>query len=120
MTFGVIVGSIAVVLAVVIVGVFIDRRRPLLPRPEVLAPPPKPAPTHGLGEAPQSAFRVGDAQLARLRSSQRCLACRSEMTYLADADDRVRYDGRELVVLHFACPRDQTKRTIYVEPAPKT
>ena len=68
---------------------------------------------HALGDTPANAFKVSDAQLAKLRATQRCPTCRGEMT--DSGDDHVRYDQRDLLVLHFACPRCQTKRTLYVE-----
>lgn len=114
---GAILGTIAIVLAVVALGLFIDRKRPILPRPQDLAPPPKrPAAQHRLGEAPATAIRAGEAQMTKLRTGQRCPLCRTELSYAGDADDVVRYNDRDMLVLHFACSRCSAKKTLYVEP----
>lgn len=114
---GAIVGTIAIVLVTVAIGLWIDRRKPLLPRPEDFEEPAKlPPPQHAPGEAPSTAIRASESQLANLRSSQRCTACRGTMTHDAAIDDRVRYDDRDLLVLHFTCDRCSAKRSLYVEP----
>jgi hypothetical protein len=110
---GTIIGTIAIVLIVVAVGLLIDRKRSVLPRPSELAAEKKPAPAHAAGEAPATAIRAREGQLAKLRV-QRCLACRATLTN--DADDTVRYNERELLVLHFSCAACAAKRSIYVEP----
>lgn len=117
-----IVGTIAIVLVTIAIGLWIDRKKPILPRPEELAkqPEPKQPPRHEAGEAPATAIRTNDAQLATLRSSQRCSECRAAMTNLGDADDRIRYDDRDLVVLHFACTKCPAKRSLYVETTTST
>jgi hypothetical protein len=111
MMIGTILGTIAIVLIVVAVGLLVDRKRSLLPKPTELAPHKKPPPSHGAGEAPATAIRARDGQIARLRV-RRCPACRAAMTN--DADDTVRYNDRELLVLHFACTACAAKRAIYV------
>ena len=113
---GTIIGTIAIVLITIAVGILVDRKVGFLPKPTEIAsdegtkPPP---PTHGAGEAPATAIRARAGQLVKLRK-QRCPACRAEMT--PGTDDTVRYDERDLVVLHFACPACPTKRSLYVEP----
>jgi hypothetical protein len=115
-TIGTILGTIGVVLVVVAIGMLIDRKYSLLPKPEELAaeakPPGRPPPSYAAGEAPSTAIRARDSQLAKLRA-QRCTACRAEMRN--DADDTVRYNDRDLVVLHFTCPACATRRVLYVE-----
>jgi hypothetical protein len=101
------------VLVTVAIGLLLDRKAPILPRPETLAEPPKPSP-YAAGEAAATAIRAGDTQLAKLRTSQRCPSCRGAMTH--ESDDPVRYDERELLVLHFRCPRCAAPRSLYVEP----
>ena len=115
MMIGTLLGTIAIVLITVTVGLLIDRKHPLLPKPtEVLVERVEPKPVlHAAGEAPATAIRARADQLARLRS-QRCITCRATMTNLDD--DRVRYNERELLVLHFTCSC-ASKRTLYVEPA---
>ncbi|HEY5952562.1 MAG TPA: hypothetical protein VIV40_43985 [Kofleriaceae bacterium] len=114
MMVGTILGTIAIVLITVAVGLLIDRKHSILPKPtEILATPErKPPPTHAAGEAPATAIRARAGQLEKLRV-QRCTSCRGAMTN--DADDTVRYNERELVVLHFTCPKCTTKRALYVE-----
>lgn len=110
---GAIIGTIAIVVVVVAIGLFVDKKVPLLPRPE---PKPEPArPTgYGAGEVAATAIRAGAAQLAELRKTQRCTACSSPMAH-AD-DDPVRYDDRDLLVLHFRCTACGATRFLYVEP----
>lgn len=120
MMLGAIIGTIVIVLITIAVGLFLDRKTSIVPKPEELAPPPKRATTHNAGEAPATALRAGDKQLANLTKGQRCPACRSEMTYADSADDRVRYNERDMLVLHFACPRCATKKVLYVDPATST
>jgi hypothetical protein len=115
-TTGIVIGTIAVVLIVVVVGLLVDRKHPLLPRPADLRKddaPKQPVIAYAAGEAPATAIRARSAQLAKLRE-QRCTACRAAMTN--GADDSVRYNDRELIVLHFACPACDAKRSLYVEP----
>jgi RNase P subunit RPR2 len=111
----IVLGTIAIVLITIAVGVLVDRKHSILPKPTELMvdkkPPPQPA-THGAGEAPATAIRTRASQLAKLRA-QRCPTCRAEMRN--DADDTVRYDERELIVLHFTCPACAARRTLYVE-----
>lgn len=110
-----IVGSIAVVVGTIAIGLLLTRKRPLLATPEELTAPPKKRPVHGAGEAPATAIRAGAAQLERLRASQRCGECRGLMT--AGEDESVRYGGGELLVIQLRCGRCSTRRALYVRPA---
>ena len=115
MLIGTILGTIAIVLITVLVGLLLDRRIRLLPRPADLAASDdrKPAPVaYAAGEAPATAIRVRAGQLAKLRH-QKCPACRSDMTNTPD--ESVRYNDRTLLVLLFSCPKCAARRTIYVE-----
>jgi len=121
MMLGAIIGTIIIVLVTIAVGLVLERKKPINPEPSSYAEARRPRPTtHGLGEAPGTAIRVGESQLANLRGGQRCPACRSEMTYAEGADDRVRYNERDMLVLHFTCPRCATKKALYVEAATST
>jgi hypothetical protein len=112
-TLGVVIGTIVIVLVIVAVGLLIDRRVRIVAKPEDYHPErKKPATSHAAGEAPATAIRVKQGQLDKLRV-QRCASCRAEMTN--EADDRVRYNERELLVLHFACAACSAKRSLYVE-----
>jgi hypothetical protein len=106
----VIIGTIAIVVGTVAFGVVFDRKVGIAPKD--LAAGRKASSGYAAGEAPSTAIRASAAQLARLRESQRCGACRAAMT--GDPDDSVRYDDRELIVLQFRCPSCAAKRTIYV------
>ena len=117
MIVGTILGTIVIVLITVAVGLLVDRKYKLLPSPETLdaeqrKPPP---PTHGPGEAPATAIRANDTQLAHLRE-QHCSTCRTKKTNTPD--DTVRYDERELLVLHFTCPACVHSSVLYVERIP--
>ena len=109
---GTIIGTIAIVLITVAVGLLVDRKVGFLPNPTEIAEDKKLPPPHGAGEAPATAIRARAGQLAKLRA-QRCTACRRAMTNLAD--DTVRYNDRELLVLAFSCPACATKRVLYIE-----
>jgi hypothetical protein len=115
MMIGTILGTIAIVLITVAVGLLIDRKHSILPKPSEIAAEPKPEPkvaTHAAGEAPATAIRARDSQVVKLRE-QRCVTCRAVMTNLDD--DTVRYNERELLVLHFSCTKCATKRSLFVE-----
>ena len=108
---GTIIGTIAIVLITIAVGLLVDRKVGFLPKPMEIAEDKKLPPPHALGEAPATAIRARDSQLAKLRA-QRCTSCRKAMTN--QADDIVRYNERELLVLHFLCSACATKRVLYV------
>jgi hypothetical protein len=113
---GAVVGTIAIVALTIAIGRKLDRKVGILPRTGARVDAERPrAPVHGAGEAAATAIRAGTAQVVRLRASQRCTACRTPLA--ADADDQVRYAGRELLVLHFHCPACGAKRSLYVAPA---
>jgi hypothetical protein len=112
---GIIVGTIALALIAVVVGLVVDRRYPVLPRPEQLQEAPaKPAIAHAAGESPATAIRARESAVAKLRV-QRCQTCRAAMAN--DADDTVRYDERELLVLHFTCAGCGARRSLYLDRA---
>ena len=115
---GVIVGTIAIVLVTVAIGLVINRKLPLLPGPKDFETDAererKKLVSHGAGEAPATALRIREPQIAKLRTSQRCPSCRAALE--AEPDDRVRYNDRELLVLHFRCPTCNTRRSLYIEP----
>ena len=112
MIVGTIIGTLAIVLITVAVGLLVDRKVGFLPKPTEIAEDKKLPPAYGAGEAPATAIRARDGQLAKLRV-QRCTSCRRPMTNVAD--DVVRYNERELLVLSFACPACAAKRVLYIE-----
>ena len=115
-----IVGTIAIVAAVVALGMLLTRKRGFLVKPAELAEPkPKPKPpSHAAGEAPATAIRAAGEQLARLRTTQRCRECRTIMT--AGPDERVRYGDGELIVIELRCPKCDARRALYVNEARPT
>ncbi len=111
----VVLGTLAIVGVTIVIGLFVDRRFSLLPRREALEAAQRPAlPGHLAGEAPSTAIRAREAQLAKLRTAQRCPSCRRDMTALPD--DTVRYDDHDLYVLRFRCPECRIERSLYVQP----
>jgi hypothetical protein len=112
MMVGTIIGTLAIVLITVAVGLLVDRKVGFLPKPTEIAEDKQLPPPHGAGEAPATAIRARHNQIAKLRA-QRCASCRKAMTNLAD--DVVRYNDRELLVLSFACPACAGKRVLYIE-----
>ena len=106
-----IVGTIVITLVVVVIGVMLDRRFGLLRAAEVETT--KPPIVHPVGDSPATALRAGAVQLGRLRSAQRCRSCRAAMQ--DEPGGRVQFDGRDLLVLSFRCPRCAARRAMYVE-----
>jgi hypothetical protein len=114
-----ILGTLGIVLAVVAVGLWVDRRVSLLPRPEELAAGPaeaarKKKELHAPGSAPETAITGDTAAIASLARGQR--HCRTRMT--REPDDTVRYGDEALTVLRFRCDRCGARARVYVRPAP--
>jgi hypothetical protein len=111
---GTVIGTIAIVAVTIVLGVVVDRRGKLVPRPEELRDAARPpAARLAPGETAATAIRAGAIQLMRLRASQRCSACRSAL--VADPDDTASYEGAELLLLRFGCASCATRRTIYID-----
>jgi RNase P subunit RPR2 len=112
----VILGTLGIVATTIVIGLWVDRRYPLLPSRKSLESAAererKQLVMHAAGEAPGTALRVHDAQIAKLRTNQRCLACRAVMA--TDTDDHVRFDDHELLVLRFTCGGCNTGRALYI------
>lgn len=114
MTLLVIVGTLAIVAAMVTAGVIVDRKVGILPRPEELKEQKPRGPRYAAGEAPSSAIRARGAQLDKLRSSRRCRQCRQTLVAAGD-DERVRYGDRELLVIHLRCDQHGEAPSLYVD-----
>jgi hypothetical protein len=108
-----IIGTILIVLATVGIGLLIDRKWGVIPRREKLLEGGRrfKLPGHTAGEAPGTAIDVTAGELEKLRR-KKCDVCRGETDALAD--DRVMFDGRELVVVHARCRRCDRIRATYV------
>ncbi len=112
---GTIIGTAVIVALTVAIGVIADRKLGLVPRAELVAAPRPRLPGHAAGEAPATAIRARPAQLARLRTTQRCKECRAALETVAP-DDAVRFGDHALAVLHLGCPACGRQRALYVEP----
>jgi hypothetical protein len=112
-----VLGTLAVVGVLVVLGVIADRKLGLVPRPAQLkeAGERKPAaPAFAAGEAPATALSPNAAALARLRAvPPRCAA--DGVAMAAEPDDSVRYNERELLVLRFRCATCGVGRSIYCQ-----
>ena len=109
-----ILGTIGIVLGVIAIGLFIDRKLDVIPRKEKLLEQGRPRlklPGHAPGEAPATAIAASPGEIEKLRR-KKCAACRGETEMLPD--DRVIFDERELVVLHARCRRCGRTRSTYV------
>ncbi|HEY5921227.1 MAG TPA: hypothetical protein VIV11_06135, partial [Kofleriaceae bacterium] len=62
-----IIGTIAIVLITIAVGLLVDRKVGLLPKPKALADDKPPPPQHAAGDAPATAIRAKGGQLEKLR-----------------------------------------------------
>ncbi|GEM_PF-5135776 len=111
-----IIGTIAIVAVMIGIGVIVNRKFAL--EPEQLArTPAKPRKglitAHEIGEAPATALRASEAQVAKLKPSLPCKTCRSILE--ADGtDEEVRYDGEPMRVLGFRCLQCKAKRPLYI------
>ena len=115
MTLLVIVGTLAIIAATVTIGVIVDRKIGLFPRPDELKEEPKRrGPRYAAGEAPSTAIRARGAQLDKLRSSRRCPKCRDALVAAGD-DELVRYGDGELRVIHLRCAKCGETRSLYVD-----
>ena len=111
-----ILGTIGIVLGAIGVGLLIDRKWSVIPRKEKLLEQGRRGlelPGYAPGEAPASAIAATPGEIEELRR-KRCAECRGDTETLAD--DRVRYDGQELVVLHARCRACGRARSTYVRP----
>jgi hypothetical protein len=112
MSIGIALGTMAVVAAVIALGVVIDRRFSLLPRPGELraldAPPPDPP-----GSTPAAALRVPAPRLSRVLSGQRCTSCKRRVT--AGDGSPIRLGDHALAVYKLTCPACATSRALYVD-----
>ena|SRR5689334_13803990 len=115
MSAGVILGTIGIVGVVVTLGILIDRRWSILPRPGELAQldpkAPKPDPP---GTTPATALRLTPRKLTAALAAQRCTDCNSRLT--AGAGDPIRLGDRALTVYRLTCSKCGASRALYIEP----
>ena len=110
-----VLGTIAIVACTIAIGIVVDRKLGLLPRPDKRRAPAKRLPlTHDAGEAPAVAIRATPEQLATLCESQPCTRCGSMV--VGAQDDGVQFNGHRLIVLGFDCPQCRARRSLYIDP----
>ncbi|HVK75582.1 MAG TPA: hypothetical protein VM734_19765 [Kofleriaceae bacterium] len=112
----IVLGTIGIVLAMVGLGVLIDRKWALLPRADELrriepprppAPPPPPP-----GETPATAVRADARARRRLLAQQRC--CGVAMAEVGD--EPLIFDRRRIAVVRLRCATCRATRSLYIEP----
>jgi hypothetical protein len=115
----VILGTAALIGAFVALGLWIDRKFAVLPRPEALreaARPRLPGGDHAPGTAPQSALAVAPAEQPRVIEGQRC-DCAGRPRLAAEGTDEVRYGERRLTAVRLRCGACGAGRALYFAPA---
>lgn len=109
----VLLGTAAVVTVMVVIGLLIDRKVPLLPR---ATPPVAAVPRHELpipGETAATAVQVPTSWRARIAAG-RC-ACGKPLA--VRSDEPIRFAGRPLIVVRLACDACGHARSVYLEPS---
>jgi|GEM_PF-3511813 len=118
----VVLGTAAVVTVVVVVGLLIDRKLPLLPRAEPTEPrtgpgraasTPARATTAIPGETAATAVGVPAAWRDRVAAGR----CGCGQALAVQSDEALRFAGRPLVVVRLACAACGHARSVYLEPA---
>jgi hypothetical protein len=112
-----VLGTIAVIAGFIGIGVLVDRKWSLLPRPEQLAVGPAPArpkPLYAPGAAAETAIATTADELTRIVGRRR--HCRRPME--RDGDESIRYGDRALTVVRLRCPVCGERESMYVELAP--
>lgn len=112
-----VLGTLGIVFATIIAGMWADRRWTLLPRVEDLqlaSGKQHLLRGHVEGETPATAIRATIGDVERIRRKQTCPRCRVALD--SAADDTSSYEGTALRVLQFTCPRCHGLRSVYVHP----
>ena len=109
----VMLGTLAIVIAMVGLGLALDRWIGLLPRPEELTAGQRPvAALPTAGETAGAAIRAGADARGRVLARQRCCG----VTMTAGAEDEVVLAGRRLLVVRLTCAVCAAHRPLYFEP----
>jgi hypothetical protein len=111
----VILGTAVVVTGVVLIGLAIDKRVPLLPRaeppPAPVLPPPRTA--LGPGEAAATAVRVPTTWRTRIAAGR----CTCGKPLAVESDEPIVFAGRRMVVVRLVCAACGHARSVYLEPS---
>lgn len=108
-------GTLGIVAATIIAGLFADRRWRLLVRKEdlLLVSGQRPLLASGMaGEAPATALTASIGEIERIRRKQNCPRCKIALD--SAADDSMTHDDAELRILRFTCARCGGVRNVYV------
>ena len=119
MTWLAVLGTIAVIAGFIGIGVLVDRKWSIVPRPEQLAAgpaPPEPKQLYAPGAAAETAIAATTDELDRIVGRRR--HCRRPME--RDGDEPIRYGDRALTVVRLRCPVCGEHESLYVELAPPT
>jgi len=117
MSYGLVLGTIGVVAVVVGLGLLVDRRWSILPRPgELAAADPKAPAPDPPGTAASAPMRLTPKKLIRALDAQRCAACGARA--VADAGEPIRYADRELRLYRLGCAACGAARSLYVDVVP--
>ncbi|HVV84056.1 MAG TPA: hypothetical protein VHE35_13365 [Kofleriaceae bacterium] len=109
----VVLGTVAIVIAMVGLGLVLDRWIGVLPRPEELTAGQRPAPSlPAAGETAGCAIRATSAARSRVIARQRCC----QVTMAAGAEEPVVLAGKRLVVVRLTCAVCGAHRPLYFEP----
>jgi|SRR5688572_2401837 hypothetical protein len=119
MSTGAILGTIGIVIAVVAIGMLIDRRWGILPRPGELAAAgdaKAKAKTAAAPEPPGTAaaapMRLTPKKLAAALTAQRCAGCGARVD--AGPGEPIRYADAELQLFRLTCAQCGAARGLYV------
>ncbi len=110
-----VLGTLGIVAASIIAGMWADRRWTLLPGKEhyQLARGEQPRlPGHVAGGEPATAIAASIGDIERLRRIQKCPRCKVALD--SAADDTATFEGDVLRILRFTCPRCHGMRSVHV------
>lgn len=111
----IVLGTAAIVTAVVVAGLVIDRKVPLLPRAELATPAPPLARQPPLvpGETAATAVKVPATWRDRIAAGK----CACGQPLAVASDEAIRLGDRPLVVVRLTCAACGHARSVYLEPA---
>lgn len=118
----ILLGTAAVVTLLVVVGLLVDRKLPILPRAgapvPVVAPAPAPVPApvrpsgYLAGETAATAVQVPPSWRDKIAAGR----CGCGKPLAVASDEAIRFADRPLVVVRLACAACGHGRSVYLEP----